>query len=99
MTEPGALIENSVIGLRCLIGRDVQIRDSVLMGNDFYEAPDEVAAHEANGSPPLGGGQGTRIDRAIIDKNCRIGRNVQIVNRHGLDATEETQYAMIRHGT
>ena len=37
---PGARIENSVIGLRCRIGRDVTIRNSVIMGADFYETPD-----------------------------------------------------------
>ena len=42
--EPGARIENSVIGLRCRIGRDVSIRNSILMGADFYESPDSEAA-------------------------------------------------------
>jgi glucose-1-phosphate adenylyltransferase len=96
--EPGAVIEDSVIGLRCLIGRDVQIRNSVLMGNDFYEAPDEIAAGKCNGRPPLGVGPGTRIERAIIDKNCRIGRNVQIVNHRRLESTAETEHCMIRDG-
>ncbi len=96
--EEGAVIENSVIGLRCLIGRDVQIRNSVLMGNDFYEAPDEIAADKSDGRPPLGVGPGTRIDRAIIDKNCRIGRGAQIVNPQGVDWTEETPCGMVRDG-
>ena len=39
MIEPGAVIENSVIGLRCRIGRNVVIRNTVLMGADYYEAP------------------------------------------------------------
>ena len=96
--EDGAVIEDSVIGLRCLIGRNVQIRNSVLMGNDFYEAPDRIAAERSNGRPPLGVGEGTRIEGAIIDKDCRIGRNVRIENRRGLDSTEETPCAMIRDG-
>ncbi len=37
----GRSIENSVIGLRCRIGRNVLIRNSILMGNDFYESPDD----------------------------------------------------------
>ena len=36
--ESGTIIENSVIGVRCRIGRNVTIRDSVLMGNDDYES-------------------------------------------------------------
>jgi len=76
----GAVIENSVIGLRCQIGRDVVIRNSVLMGADFYETQDELAANSSNGRPPLGIGSGTRIEGAIVDKNCRIGRSVVIAN-------------------
>ncbi len=92
------MIENSIIGLRCLIGRDVVIRNSILMGNDFYELPDDAAFHKSNGLPPLGIGPGTRIEGAIIDKNCRIGRNARIVNEKGLENTQETQYGMIRDG-
>ena len=96
--EPGAVIENSVIGLRCRIGRDVVIRNTVLMGADFYEAPDDITAHRANGDPPLGVGEGSHIEGAIIDKNARIGRNVRIINEQGLENTEETVFGMIRDG-
>jgi glucose-1-phosphate adenylyltransferase len=96
--EEGAVIENSLIGLRCLIGRDVTIRDSILMGNDYFEAPGEIAAGHSNGRPPLGVGCGTHIEGAIIDKNCRIGRHVRIANSVGADFTEETPYGMIRDG-
>jgi len=96
--DDGALIENSIVGLRCLIGRDVEIRDSILMGNDFYQAPDELAVDISGGRPPLGVGPGTRISHAIIDKNCRIGRNVRIINESGIDRTEETEHGMIRDG-
>jgi glucose-1-phosphate adenylyltransferase len=96
--EPGAVIENSVIGLRCHIGRNVVIRNTVLMGADFYETPDAVAAHRVNGMPPLGVGEGTHIEGAIIDKNCRIGRDVRVINEQGVDHTEETPHGMIRDG-
>ncbi|HLA85323.1 MAG TPA: glucose-1-phosphate adenylyltransferase [Thermoguttaceae bacterium] len=96
--EEGAVIENSVIGLRCLIGRDVVIRDSVVMGNDYYQAPGESEHDSSNGRPPLGIGPGTRIEKAIIDKNCRIGRNVRIVRREGDEATQETDMIMVRDG-
>lgn len=96
--EPGAVIENSVIGLRCWIGRNVVIRNSILMGADFYETSDAVAAHRANGFPPLGVGEGSHIEGAIVDKNCRIGRRVRVVNEKGLDNTDETPHGMIRDG-
>ena len=52
----------------------------------------------ANGDPPLGIGDGSHIEGAIIDKNCRIGRNVRIINEQGLENTEETPFGMIRDG-
>jgi len=96
--EAGAVIENSVIGLRCQIARDVHIRDAVLMGNDYYEAPAAIARQKANACPPLGVGPGTLIHGAIIDKNCRIGRDAQVVNRHRVESSEETPYGLIRDG-
>ncbi|MBN2024458.1 MAG: glucose-1-phosphate adenylyltransferase [Pirellulales bacterium] len=96
--EEGALIENSVIGLRCRIGPDVLIRNSILMGNDFYEATGSSPQGAAGDCPPLGIGARTRIEGAIIDKNCRIGRGVQIVNHRGVETSEETPEGMIRDG-
>jgi len=94
MIEEGAVIENSVVGVRCRIGRDVVMRNSILMGADFYESPDEPS----DGRLPLGVGAGTHIEGAIIDKNCRIGRNVRIVNAEHLENLEETQFGMICDG-
>jgi glucose-1-phosphate adenylyltransferase len=98
MIEHGAVIENSLIGLRCRIGRNVTVRNAVLMGADFYEAPDTIAHLQTNGEPPLGIGEGSHIEGAILDKNCRIGRNVRIVNEKGVESTEETPFGMIRDG-
>jgi glucose-1-phosphate adenylyltransferase len=39
---------------------------------------------------------GAHIEGAIIDKNCRIGPGVRVVNARGLEATEETEFGMIR---
>ena len=80
------------------IGRNVVIRDTILMGADFYETPGEIASCRTNGDPPLGVGEGSHIEGAIIDKNARIGRNVRIINEQGLDHTEETPFGMIRDG-
>lgn len=74
----GTRIENSVIGLRCRIGRDVTIRNSVIMGNDFYETPEQLASM-GDGCPPMGIGDGTLIENAIVDKNCHLGRGVQVI--------------------
>ncbi|MBX7169250.1 MAG: glucose-1-phosphate adenylyltransferase [Pirellulales bacterium] len=94
--EAGAVIENSVIGLRCRIDRDVTIRNSIVMGSDDYETAEEAAKATVGGVPPVGIGAGTVVEGAIIDKNCRIGRNVRVVNDTGVDTSEETPEAVIR---
>jgi glucose-1-phosphate adenylyltransferase len=96
--DEGARIENSVIGLRCHIGRNVTIRNSIVMGNDFYQTPAEIAADREAGRPLVGIGQGTIIDGAIIDKNCRIGENVRVVNRSGEMTSPDEGPAMLCDG-
>ena len=95
---PGATIENSIVGLRCRIGRNVTIRNSVLMGADEYESPAELAAAEQRGAPPIGIGENSLIDGAIIDKNVRIGRNVEIVNTSRCDSADISEACAIRDG-
>jgi glucose-1-phosphate adenylyltransferase len=77
--EPGARIENSVIGLRCRIGRDVTIRNSVIMGADYYESPGQLSTDQQEGWPPVGIGMGAVVEGAIVDKNCHIGAGAQVV--------------------
>jgi glucose-1-phosphate adenylyltransferase len=96
--EEGAVIENSIIGLRCMVSRNVRVRDSILMGNDYYETPDQLATARNDDCPPLGVGEGSVIERAIIDKNCRIGRNVQITGHRDAENSEETRFGMVRDG-
>jgi len=73
-----ATIEHSIIGIRSRIEPGVFIKDAIIMGLDDYETTDEVQSNIAQGIPPLGIGKNTHIERAIIDKNARIGENVHI---------------------
>ncbi|HEY2759235.1 MAG TPA: sugar phosphate nucleotidyltransferase, partial [Pirellulales bacterium] len=91
--EPGAVIENSVIGLRTHIHRDVVIRNSILFGNDEYETP-----MPGSDQIPLGIGAGTLIERAIVETNCRIGSGVCITNSANLESSPETPEYMIVDG-
>ncbi len=93
----GSQLERSVIGLRSHIGRNVVVRDSVLMGADRYETEAERAANRSRGIPDFLLGDGAVVERAILDKDCRIGRNVRIVNRDGLTNAEGDNY-VIRDG-
>ena len=92
------MIENSVIGLRCRIGRNVTIRNSIVMGADFFQSPPRSTVDLADGRPPLGIGDGALIEGAIVDKNCRIGRNVIVSNPMGVENTPDSDQAVICDG-
>jgi len=94
----GVVIENSVIGVRSIIGENVTIRDSYLMGIDYYEQAHQIAENQRQGRPGAGIGAGSVIERAIIDKNARIGRNVRVINDTGIVDLEETSTHVIRDG-
>ena len=94
----GTVIENSVVGLRCRIGKDVVVRNSVILGNDYYETPEHLEVDVSNNVPPLGIGDGAVIEKAIIDKNVRIGRQANVINDRGLTELPESQHFTIRDG-
>ena len=73
-----AEITNSVIGIRSIIGSQVVIRNTVMMGADNYETDEQRLENRRLGRPDIGIGDGSFIDSAIIDKKARIGSNVQI---------------------
>jgi glucose-1-phosphate adenylyltransferase len=63
-------ITHSIVGVRSRIGSGTRIKDTIVMGSDYYES----RHHEA----PLGVGPGCRIEGAILDKNVCIGADVTI---------------------
>jgi glucose-1-phosphate adenylyltransferase len=94
----GTRIENSVIGLRCIIGEGVTIRNSIIMGADFLETEEDIAKLLAEGNVPVGIGSGSLIDGSILDKNCRIGRHVQVTNRLSLSESDKFDPCYVRDG-
>ncbi len=90
-------IDNSIIGMRSIINQNVTMREVVMMGADFYERLDDIARNRREGVPNIGIGEGSTIERAIIDKNVRIGRNVKIINKDRLSEANHEKYA-IRDG-
>ena len=81
-----AQIEDSVVGLRSVIGRNAFIKKSVVMGTDFYEIDQKPAAI------PVGIGDGSVIENAIIDKNARIGKKVTIKNSKKIKTLDSENY-------
>src|SRR5205823_6606996 len=83
--ESGAVIERCVIGVRSRIGRDTVMRDTVVIGADRYET--EAVRKESRAD--IGIGEGCLIERAIVDKDSRIGNRVRLVNQRNV-AEEDT---------
>ncbi len=73
-----ATLENALIGVRTIIHKGAVIRDSYIMGADYYEEDPETAPMHRRRTPPVGIGEGSRISGAIVDKNARIGKGVII---------------------
>jgi len=92
-------VKRSVVGDRSRIETGCVIDNALLMGADYYESAAERAKALETGIVPLGVGANTTIRRAIVDKNARIGRNVQIVNKDRMqEATREKLGFVIRSG-
>jgi len=73
-----ANINNSIVGLRTIVGAGTHMNRVVALGCDYYESYESIAASEKAGRPRVGIGMNCRIENAIIDKNARIGNNVVI---------------------
>jgi len=73
-------IERSIIGIRSRIGAGVSLKNTIVMGADYFQTLDEIDLDNMAGSPIVGIGKNTVIENAIIDKNARIGENVQLIN-------------------
>jgi glucose-1-phosphate adenylyltransferase len=92
-------VNRSVIGIRSRIETGCLIDNALLMGADYYESPAERLQALESGEVPLGIGTNTTIQRAIVDKNARIGRNVQIVNKdHVSESNREELGFVIQNG-
>jgi len=66
-----AEITHSIVGIRSQIAEGCVIKDSILMGADYYEP-------KKNRDVPLGIGKNCHIESAILDKNVQIGDGVVI---------------------
>ncbi|MFN8411053.1 MAG: glucose-1-phosphate adenylyltransferase [Anaerolineales bacterium] len=65
-------ITHSIVGIRSQIGSGCVIKDSIMMGADYYDKESKES------DIPIGIGENCHIEGAILDKNARIGNNVVI---------------------
>lgn len=63
-------ITHSIVGIRSQIASGCVIKDTIMMGADYYERDTKEL--------PIGIGANCHIENAILDKNCHIGNNVTI---------------------
>merc|ERR1712078_644654 len=93
----GTSVTGSMVGLRSLIGSNSTIEEALIMGADYYETLEECALVAE--CIPMGIGSSTTLRKCIIDKNARIGSNVQIVNAAGMqEANHEEEGYIIKDG-
>lgn len=77
----GSIVEHSVIGIRAFVDEGTLIQKSIIMGNTSYETIEERNRNRERGQPNLGIGNNCIIRNAIIDLDCKIGNNVQLINK------------------
>ncbi|GJN23407.1 hypothetical protein PR202_gb11055 [Eleusine coracana subsp. coracana] len=65
-------------------------QDTVMLGADYYETDVERGELLAEGKVPIGIGENTMIQKCIIDKNAKIGKNVTISNSEGVEESDRT---------
>jgi glucose-1-phosphate adenylyltransferase len=60
------------------------VQDTIVFGADTLDSTASRQAEIAAGTIPLGVGEGSKIAHAIIDSNARIGQNVTLTNKAGV---------------
>jgi glucose-1-phosphate adenylyltransferase len=74
-------VDHCVLGLRLRVEEGAVLQDSLAMGADSTESEADRQKLLAMGGVPLGIGAQSVIQRAILDKNVRIGSNVKVINK------------------
>ncbi len=97
----GSCIERSTIGVRSVVGAGCVIRDTILMGSDYYDPAAPVPERGSRtdlADLPLGIGTDCSIEGAIVDKNVYIDGGVVIKGRPGSGVNADDDAYCIRDG-
>ena len=92
-----AELKNCSIGVRSVIREGSRLENTIMIGGDYFESPEEVEASLEKGIPPIGVGKNCRITNAIIDKSARIGDNVTLTPEGKADKEKGDGY-FVRDG-
>jgi len=93
----GARITNSIVGVRSVMGEDVVLDHTMVMGADFYEDAEDEDYNTQMGVPNIGIGRGSVLLNAIVDKNAHIGAEVRVLNEGRIQNADGQGY-YIRDG-
>ncbi|XP_059647660.1 glucose-1-phosphate adenylyltransferase large subunit 1-like isoform X2 [Cornus florida] len=92
-------VEHSIVGERSRLDFGVELKDTLMLGADNYQTESEIASLLAEGKVPIGIGRNTKIRKCIIDKNAKIGKDVIIVNKDGVQEADRPEEGFhIRNG-
>lgn len=89
-------IERSVVGIRSRIGKGTSIENSIVMGNDIFQAREDID-NAGPDKPAMGIGHRCYLSNCIIDRNVRIGNDVRIVGGEHLEDGDH-KYHYVRDG-
>ena len=87
-----AHLERCVVGIRSVVQSGATIRNSIVMGADYFEL-----GQTDSSQLPIGIGRNCVIDRAIIDKNARIADGV-VITPEGKPPNFDADNYFIRDG-
>jgi glucose-1-phosphate adenylyltransferase len=93
----GSTIHRSLLGIRSRCGERCRIIESVIIGADRFETDDERESNRERNHPNMNVGNDCHIERAILDKDCRVGNNVTI-NYRGKEPNVDGDCFYIRDG-
>jgi glucose-1-phosphate adenylyltransferase len=97
VVQAGTTIHHSLLGVRSRLGERCRIVETVIIGADRFETDEEREQNRQDGLPNMNVGSDCHIERAILDKDCRVGNHVTI-NYRGKELNVDGDCFCIRDG-
>ncbi len=92
-----AHISNSVIGIRSFVGYNTTIKNTIMMGSDYFPWHDKDLRESIDGPARPGVGEESYVEGCIVDRNVSIGRRCVIKNRDNVQEASNDMF-YIRDG-
>ena len=91
-------IKRVLLGVRSVVSKHSHLENVVMMGADRFENEEDYINNTKQGIPNLGVGKNCKIKNAILDKNVRIGDNVELDPAGFEDNFKEGGPVVVRDG-